>query len=302
MESVTDCFYRELILKNYPDWDVLSCDFLRIPSTGIYPRKHILKHFGDSHYQNPIIRKKTIYQLLASPQSYIQETLEELEEMNFSWVDLNLGCPSKTVCKRQGGSYLLSNLVQLERMIKTMRSSFTKFLTVKMRVGFQDDKNFERCLKIFEDNGIEAITIHGRTREQLYKGKANWDYIKKAVNLVKVPVIGNGDINSYEDAQRIFDYTNCHSIMIGRGALGSPWLAKNIREKKDLQKEEIQQEREYFFQSYKKLLKHYNQNESLILRRFKGFARYMFGQDESDLKKRGLLLRSSNLNEFMLNL
>ena len=88
-----------------------------------------------------------------------------------------------------------------------------------MRIGFKDDSNFLDCIKLFEHEGVNAITIHGRTRDQLYKGVADWKYIRMAAKATSVPIIGNGDIWSVSDIQNIFDYTNCHSIMLGRVAL-----------------------------------------------------------------------------------
>ncbi len=295
MEGITDRYYRELIHLQYPDWDIMACDFLRIPSTGIYPEKHVLKHFGKEHYENPILRNKTIFQVLASDKSYSEQTLIQLKDLGFQWVDLNLGCPSKTVCKRFGGSYLLSDPKTLEQMIKQFRENFPHFFSVKMRVGFHDDKNFETCLKIFEAQGVDSITIHGRTREQLYKGRANWDYIKKAVKLVKTPIIGNGDIWNIDDIEKIFDHTNCHAVMIARGALKNPWLAKSYKEKRTLGLEQLSHLQSEFFLNYKKILIK-SIDENRILRRFKSLARYMF---EDNPTLRGHLLRADSLAQFM---
>src|SRR5690606_35962472 len=192
MEGITCDTYRGVIEDLYPEWDILSSDFLRVPSAGRYPQKHLLKHFGHQTY-NSHLKQKTIFQILASPTSYITEITEDLEKLDIPWLDLNLGCPSKTVVKNQGGSFLLSKPKELRKIIRTIRKSFKKTFTVKIRVGFTDDHFFEDNLKLFEEEGVEAITIHGRTREQLYKGKANWGYLKKAVETVSIPIIGNGD-------------------------------------------------------------------------------------------------------------
>ena len=93
----------------------------------------------------------------------------------------------------------------------------------------KDDKTFIDCIKLFEDEGVEAITIHGRTRDQLYKGLANWSYIEQAVKTTSLPIIGNGDLWTTSDIKNIFEQTGCHSVMLGRGALKTPWMSKILK-------------------------------------------------------------------------
>jgi tRNA-dihydrouridine synthase len=100
-----------------------------------------------------------------------------------------------------------------------------------MRIGYKDDNTFLDCIKLFEDEGVQAITIHARTRDQLYKGIADWSYIKQAVQATSLPIIGNGDIWTISDVKNIFEMTGCHSIMLGRGALKTPWMAKILKNK-----------------------------------------------------------------------
>lgn len=294
MEGVTDEYYRNVIQNLYPEWDTLSCDFLRVPSTNPYPEKHLIKHFGETVYNTPPIRKKTIYQILTSPNAFTKETVKAISNLGIEWIDLNLGCPSKTVCKNQGGSYLLNHHDHLKEIIKEIRAHFTGTFTCKIRVGFNDDQNFIKTLKLLEDEGVDAIKIHGRTRDQLYKGTSNWNYIKQAVKTVHIPIIGNGDIWTLQDIDRFYDFTNCHSIMLARPALKTPWLGTLYKEKKadslELRKKEIIR---YFTTFYNETLKQ-DLPESSRIKRLKSVSRYIFEDlPNGEMIKRSFLLSKS---------
>lgn len=291
MEGVTDEYYRNVIHKLYPEWDSYSCDFLRVPSTNPYPQKHIAKHYGKDVLTNQRLKEKTIYQILTSPGAYTKETVESIHELGVHWLDLNLGCPSKTVCKNHGGSYLLDHHTELKEILLTIRKHFPKTFTCKIRVGFEDDSKFIETLKLIEDCGVDAIKIHGRTRKEMYKGIAKWDYIKRAVKAVNIPIIGNGDIWSCEDIDRYFDYTNCHSIMLARPALKTPWLAKLYREKqKETPEYRIKEIERYYNAFYEETLKQ-NLPEASRIKRLKSVSRYLFDDlPEGDQFKRRFLL------------
>jgi tRNA-dihydrouridine synthase B len=226
MEGVTDPLYREVIDSLYPHWDYYCCDFLRIPSHGNYPQKKIRSHYGERILENPRLKAKTYYQVLASERCLLAPTLQGIQALGVNWVDLNLGCPAKTVNGHGGGSYLLQDLKSLEKILKRFRELIHGRFSAKIRVGYHDDANFEDILILLEDCGVELITIHGRTRDQQYKGRANWGYIKRAVELCSIPIIGNGDIWTLSDIEQIFDETDCHSVMLARGAMKSPWISE----------------------------------------------------------------------------
>ena len=228
MEGITDEPYRLAVMNAFPEWDVFSTDFLRVPTEGSFSKKFILEHFGKTVYLNSDLRNKTAFQILANEKGNIPLICQQIDDLGFKHLDLNLGCPSKRVNQHLGGAYLLSDLPALQKIVITIRSNFPHHFTVKMRIGFKDDSNFLDCIKLFEHEGVNAITIHGRTRDQLYKGVADWKYIRMAAKATSVPIIGNGDIWSVSDIQNIFDYTNCHSIMLGRGPqlLGWPLYPK----------------------------------------------------------------------------
>lgn len=296
MEGVTDDIYRNCVEKTFGFWDYYACDFLRLPAAGFYSPKHILNHYGEKTYSSPYMKEKTYYQVLASPKSHIEDSLEKISKLDFPWLDINLGCPSKKVCQNEGGSFLLSDLKKLEDLIKRFRKHYQGFLTAKIRVGYLDDKNFFNILSCLEANGIETITIHGRTKEELYKGKANWKYIKEAVKHCSIPIIGNGDIWNCDDIQNIFHETNCHGVMVARGALKAPWLAKEYRNK---EKKNLQQNIDLFIKNYTSDLMASHAHEINILKSLKNLSRYMFDDLENGEKLKSFLLRSSTLDDYL---
>lgn len=145
-------------------------------------------------------------------------------------IDINMGCPVNKVAKKSGaGASLLTDTNKIYEIVKAVVNSVKKPVTVKIRIGWdQDHINCVENAKAIEKAGASAITVHGRTRSQMYTGKANWDYIKKVKDAVKIPVIGNGDIIDYKTAKEMLDYTGCDAIAIARGALGNPWLFDEI--------------------------------------------------------------------------
>ena len=293
MEGVTDAHYRETVQELYPEWDFVATDFLRVPSVGMFKEKHFIEHIGNNVY-NSSLMDNTIFQILASERSLTLEHMPIINALNIDWLDINLGCPSKTVCKNKGGSYLLSDLKILQDIIRTIRSNFKGHFTAKIRVGYQDDSNFKNVLRLLEDEGVEAITIHARTRNELYKGVANWDYVKEAVKICSVPVIGNGDIWSTDDIERYYDYTGAHSVMIARGALKTPWLAKLYKNKQaDSLEERAQFLKIYFDKLYNKTADLYDE-ERVRIKRLKAVARYIFEPYPEELGiKRSFLLSKS---------
>lgn len=302
MEGVTDESYRRVIHQAWPEWDYYCTDFLRIPKHGHYPAHKVLEHFGKKIFHSPIEKIKTGYQILTTDEVESTSVIEALNELGLRHLDVNLGCPSKKVNSHRGGAYLLSDRQALTTVITRLRSQFNGCLSVKMRVGYRNDENFEENLRQLEDLGVEAITIHGRTRDELYKGVARWDYIARAVEICRIPIIGNGDVWTVDDIESLFQTTGCYGIMVGRGALKTPWLATLYRQKVSHNEGQLLELRKAYLEEYFELLEREYQTLPLtsgqILRRFKSFSRYLFDDFPNYEKVRGRFLRSETLEEF----
>ena len=144
-------------------------------------------------------------------------------------IDINMGCPAKKICNVMAGSALLQKEKLVEKIIKAVVESVNIPVTLKIRTGWdKDNKNASRIGKIAEDSGIQALSMHGRTRACLYKGDAEYDTIAEVKQKISIPVIANGDITSPEKAKFVLDYTNADGIMIGRAAQGRPWIFRKI--------------------------------------------------------------------------
>jgi tRNA-dihydrouridine synthase B len=293
--------FKEKSLFFYPEWDYMCTDFLRIPTVGSYPNKHLIKHFGEEIYKSPDLKSKTIYQILTSSNAFTEDHIQRIDGLGIDWLDINLGCPSKTVCKNQGGSYLLSDLQELERIIKIIRENFKGIFTAKIRVGYRDDKNFERILKGLQDWGVDAITIHARTRDELYKGVAKWQYVKLAVKMVNIPIIGNGDIWTVKDINDYYDYTDCHSVMIARGALKTPWLAREFHARNLIEDPQMRvlEMIKYYSLFYKQMENLPKLNDLSKNRRLKSVSRYIFDPLNNARESKKAFLLSKSYEQMM---
>ncbi len=154
-----------------------------------------------------------------------------LLEPNADVVDFNAGCPHADACGNKSGAFLLLHLNQLERAVAAVISSTNKPVTAKIRTGWSPDKvNVVDVAKLLANLGVAAITVHGRTRQQLFKGSADWGLVKAAKEAVQVPVIGNGDVCSGQDAGRMMAETGCDAVMIGRAAKGNPFIFRQVND------------------------------------------------------------------------
>jgi nifR3 family TIM-barrel protein len=184
-------------------------------------RKRYLTYYDDEH---PISA-----QLFGSNPATLADSARIVEDAGFDLVDLNLGCPAKRVVACNGGSGLLRDLPLIETIFKTVRTAVSIPFTVKFRMGW-NDKHIVcvELAKMAEDCGLNAVALHARTREDGYTGQARWEYIAAVKDAVKIPVIGNGDIRTPEDAAAMVDVTGCDAVMIGRTAPSNPWIFRQI--------------------------------------------------------------------------
>ena len=184
-------------------------------------RKRYLTYYDDEH---PISA-----QLFGSNPVTLADSARIVQDAGFDLVDLNLGCPAKRVVACNGGSGLLRDLPLIETIFKAIRAAVTIPFTVKFRLGW-NDKHIV-CVdlaKLAEDCGLNAVALHARTREDGYTGQARWEYISAVKDAVNIPVIGNGDIRTPEDAAAMVDRTGCDAVMIGRTAPANPWIFRQI--------------------------------------------------------------------------
>lgn len=168
-------------------------------------------------------------QIFGSDPEFMGRAAEIMNQYENEILDINMGCPAPKVIKNGDGSALMKNPKLAEEVLKSVVKNSKKPVTLKIRKGWDDNSiNAVEIAKIAEASGISALAIHGRTREQYYSGKADWDIITEIKNSIDIPVIGNGDVFTVEDARNMLDKTGCDAIMIGRGAQGNPWIFKRI--------------------------------------------------------------------------
>ncbi len=168
-------------------------------------------------------------QLFGSDPEIMASQAKRIEERPFQILDINMGCPVPKVVGNGEGSALMKNPVLAGKIIEAVAKAIKKPVTVKIRKGFDDEHvNAVEMAHVAEESGAAAVAVHGRTRQQYYSGKADWDIIAAVKNAVKIPVIGNGDVVDGESALRMFKETSCDGIMVGRAAQGNPWIFREI--------------------------------------------------------------------------
>lgn len=168
-------------------------------------------------------------QVFTADPEKLEAVADVLNGHNHLILDINMGCPAPKIVNNGEGSALMKNIKLAERILKTAVRVSEKPVTVKFRKGWDPTRvNAIEFAKMAEASGVAAIAIHGRTRDQMYAGSADWDIIRKIKEVVKVPVIGNGDVFEVIDAKRMKEATGCDGIMIGRGIMGNPWLLKEV--------------------------------------------------------------------------
>lgn len=221
------------------------------PMAGITdkPFRNICRKFGAGMVYSEMISAKGLYyrdkktaslmdmegespcaiQIFGSEPEIIAEVIPCVMEYKPDIIDINMGCPAPKIVNNGDGSALMKNPELMGKIMRAASDASPVPVTAKIRKGWEEDNSL-LCAEILEANGAAAVAVHGRTREEFYSGKADWDVIKEIKNNLKIPVIGNGDIFEAADAKCMFEETGCDGVMIARGAQGNPWIFKQIEE------------------------------------------------------------------------
>ena len=230
MAGLTDTVFRRFIR------DLGGCGLIMTEFTSSHgvvasakarkPNRTVSKDLAFEPCEHPISA-----QLFGSDPAIMAAAAHVCEDLGFDLVDINFGCPVNKVVKCNGGSGLLRDLPLVEQLLRAVRKAISIPLTLKCRAGWNDNELVHvRLARLAEDCGLQAVALHPRTREQGYAGRADWSRIAEIRQAVRIPVIGNGDVNTPEDAVRMVRETQCHAVMIGRAAASNPWIFQQIRD------------------------------------------------------------------------
>lgn len=236
-------------------------------------------------------------QLFGSEPKLMAEMAKRIEEIPFDILDFNMGCPVPKVVNNGEGSALMKNPVLAGHIIEAMANAISKPVTVKIRAGFDAGHiNAVEIAKIAENSGAAAITVHARTREQYYSGKADREIIRLVKEAVTIPVIGNGDIDCYESAKHMLEYTGCDGVAIGRGAEGNPWIFEELNAKYaglDYNKPSLEEVKEMIMRHAKMLIDY--KGEYIGIREMRKHAAWYTAGFKGASKLRGRLNEASSI-------
>lgn len=236
-------------------------------------------------------------QLFGSEPKLMAEMAKRIEEIPFDILDFNMGCPVPKVVNNGEGSALMKNPVLAGHIIEAMANAISKPVTVKIRAGFDAEHiNAVEIAKIAENSGAAAITVHARTREQYYSGKADREIIRLVKEAVTIPVIGNGDIDCYESAKHMLEYTGCDGVAIGRGAEGNPWIFEELNAKYaglDYNKPSLEEVKEMIMRHAKMLIDY--KGEYIGIREMRKNAAWYTAGFKGASKLRGRLNEASSI-------
>jgi tRNA-dihydrouridine synthase B len=223
MQDVTDLAFMRVIHR-YGAPDLFFTEFFRVHAQS-RPEKHILRSIDENTTGRPVFA-----QLIGEDIGHLARTAAELLRHPVAGIDLNLGCPAPKVYKKNVGGGLLREPEKVAEILATLRDAVPGLFTVKMRIGFDDTRHFERLLSLINEHRVDLLTIHGRTVKEMYRSDVHYDFIARAAKVVRCPVLANGNVFSATRASEVLRDTGAAGVMIGRHAIRNPWIFKQCRE------------------------------------------------------------------------
>ncbi len=223
MQDVTDQPFMRVVAKcGAPDY--FFTEYFRV-HTQSNLEKHILPAITENETGRPVFA-----QMIGESIPHLCRTTRDLLKHPIAGIDLNMGCPAPIVYKKQCGGGLLRDPSKIDEILAALREITPGLFTVKMRIGFEDTKNFDLLLDLINKHNVDLLSLHGRTVKEKYRSEVHYDFIKAAVERVHCPVLANGDVTSAKKARWILDYTGAAGVMIGRHAIRNPWIFRQIRD------------------------------------------------------------------------
>lgn len=223
MQDVTDLAFMGVI-AHYGAPDYFFTEFFRVHAQSKL-EKHILRSIDENTTGRPVFA-----QLIGEDLHHLARSATELLRHSVGGIDLNMGCPAPKVYKKNVGGGLLRDPAKIDEILGVLRQTTPGLFTVKMRIGFEDTSHFERILDLINKHDVDLLSLHGRTVKEMYRSDVHYDYIARAVERVKCPLLANGNITSAATAVRVLAQTKAAGVMIGRHAIRNPWIFRQCRE------------------------------------------------------------------------
>ena len=250
--------------------------------------EHIAARFTYDEAERPVV-----FQIYGDDPDELLEAALRVQELKPDIIDINMGCPAKTVANRGAGVGLMRTPLKVAHIFRKLSAALEVPVTGKIRLGWEDCRSYKLIARIVEENGGALIAVHGRTKEQGYRGEADWDAIAEIKAAVKIPVIGNGDVKSAADIDRMKNYTGCEAVMIGRAAVGNPWIFSRL----DRAQVPPEMVRQMVRQHLERNLKFYGSHKGMLL--FRKHAMQYLKLQRLPRTKRTQILRQEDADGFL---